>query len=211
MSARAYTSPPAFPWDEHIPALRRFWADGLSCSEIARELSRVAKRPCTRNAVISKVNRLGLPPRRPTTRRPGQGGPSRPRPVRGARPQASLGVGDPPNVRAMQTALERALAPETALAAVIAGGPKGASGVRLLDLKPRQCRWPLQDLPARMSPSARAVVQRFCGAGCEEGSSWCSAHRRIAYRPADHRWRDLQPPRARHARERALVAMGGHR
>jgi hypothetical protein len=208
MSARAYTNPPAFPWVEHIPALRRFWAEGLSCSEIARELSRAAKRPCTRNAVISKISRLGLPPRKSTRRRRdggfGQVGPSRPRPVGVARPQA------------MQTALERALTPETALVAVIAGGPprnafRGGSGMRLLDLRPRQCRWPLQHLPARMSPSARAVVQRFCGAGCEEGSSWCSAHRRIAYRPADDRRRDVDPPRGRHARESALLAMGGHR
>lgn len=42
--------------DERVALLRRWWAQGLSCSEIAKRLD------CglTRNAVVGKVHRLGL-------------------------------------------------------------------------------------------------------------------------------------------------------
>lgn len=58
--------------DERVELLKKLWADGLSASQIARELGEV-----TRNAVIGKVHRLGLSGRVTKTRieRP------RPRPV----------------------------------------------------------------------------------------------------------------------------------
>ncbi|NIJ40371.1 GcrA cell cycle regulator [Parvibaculum indicum] len=44
-------------WTEaHIDALRKMWADGYSCSQIAKALGD----GITRNAVIGKVHRLGL-------------------------------------------------------------------------------------------------------------------------------------------------------
>lgn len=48
-------------WTEtRVQQLRQFWSDGLSCSQIAAALDCVV----TRNAVIGKVNRLGLPARK---------------------------------------------------------------------------------------------------------------------------------------------------
>ena len=41
--------------DERVEQLKQLWADGLSASQIARQLGGV-----TRNAVIGKVHRLGL-------------------------------------------------------------------------------------------------------------------------------------------------------
>lgn len=41
--------------DERIELLKKFWAEGLSCSQVAAELGHV-----TRNAVIGKIHRLGL-------------------------------------------------------------------------------------------------------------------------------------------------------
>ncbi len=41
--------------DERVDLLKKLWADGLSASQIARQLGDV-----TRNAVIGKVHRLGL-------------------------------------------------------------------------------------------------------------------------------------------------------
>ena len=74
MSAMAWT-------DERVEMLKKLWADGLSASQIAKQLGGV-----TRNAVIGKVHRLGLsgratpsrPVRRPaptprTTREPRAG------------------------------------------------------------------------------------------------------------------------------------------
>lgn len=41
--------------DERVETLKRMWAEGLSASQIAKDLGGV-----TRNAVIGKVHRLGL-------------------------------------------------------------------------------------------------------------------------------------------------------
>ena len=41
--------------DERVEQLKQLWSDGLSASQIARQLGGV-----TRNAVIGKVHRLGL-------------------------------------------------------------------------------------------------------------------------------------------------------
>ncbi|MBL8531949.1 MAG: GcrA cell cycle regulator, partial [Hyphomonadaceae bacterium] len=61
--------------EERVALLRKLWAEGLSASQIAKQLGGV-----TRNAVIGKVHRLGLA---------GRATPSRPakRPVRAARPR----------------------------------------------------------------------------------------------------------------------------
>jgi hypothetical protein len=49
-----------FPWtDAAIAELKRLWATGVSCSEIARQLSPLGH--VSRNGVIGKVSRLGLP------------------------------------------------------------------------------------------------------------------------------------------------------
>ena len=53
--------------DDRVEILKKLWAEGLSASQIARELGDV-----TRNAVIGKVHRLGLAgrasPTKPKTR-----------------------------------------------------------------------------------------------------------------------------------------------
>ena len=63
--------------DERVETLKRLWLDGLSASQIAKQLGGV-----TRNAVIGKVHRLGLS---------GRATPSKParttfKPPRAARP-----------------------------------------------------------------------------------------------------------------------------
>ena len=49
--------------DDRVELLKKLWAEGLSASQIARELGEV-----TRNAVIGKVHRLGLSGRTTKTR-----------------------------------------------------------------------------------------------------------------------------------------------
>src|SRR5271166_5123559 len=47
---------PGMGWtDERVETLKKLWLDGLSASQIAKQLGGV-----TRNAVIGKVHRLGL-------------------------------------------------------------------------------------------------------------------------------------------------------
>ncbi len=45
-----------------VSALIALWSDGLTCREIGRRLG------FTKNAIIGKVNRLGLPKRNPSVR-----------------------------------------------------------------------------------------------------------------------------------------------
>jgi GcrA cell cycle regulator len=53
------------PWTRaHVERLPELWATGLTCSEIGRVLG------FSRNAVISKVRRIGLPMRKPKNARP---------------------------------------------------------------------------------------------------------------------------------------------
>jgi GcrA cell cycle regulator len=49
--------------EDRVLLLKKLWADGLSCSQIAGRLGRI-----TRNAVIGKVHRLGLSGRATTLR-----------------------------------------------------------------------------------------------------------------------------------------------
>lgn len=49
--------------EEHDALLRKFWKEGLSCSQTARALINEGCPPRTRNAIIGRVHRLGLPRR----------------------------------------------------------------------------------------------------------------------------------------------------
>lgn len=74
--------------DERETTLKKLWLDGLSCSQIAKQLGGV-----TRNAVIGKIHRLGLngraEPSRPTLKAPRPPRPVTTKPVRAAAPQVS--------------------------------------------------------------------------------------------------------------------------
>jgi GcrA cell cycle regulator len=59
--------PASSPWtDERCEVLRRLWADGLSASDIAKQLG-----GATRSGVLGKVMRLGLTPRKSSEFKPG--------------------------------------------------------------------------------------------------------------------------------------------
>src|SRR6266851_96252 len=63
--------------DERVEILKKLWLEGLSASQIAKQLGGV-----TRNAVIGKVHRLGLSGRAEPPR-PRRAAPKTPRTVRG--------------------------------------------------------------------------------------------------------------------------------
>lgn len=75
--------------DEQVETLTQLWMAGITCAKIAEQID-----GATRNAVIGKVSRLGLPPRR-SGGQPGQGGgnfnrkPRKPRKPK-AKPKAKL-------------------------------------------------------------------------------------------------------------------------
>jgi len=147
----------AMGWtDERVTLLRKLWAEGLSASQIAKQLGGV-----TRNAVIGKVHRLGLA---------GRATPSRPakRPVRTARPRI---VGPTaPRMRPTST-LPSVVIPH--LEPVRFEDGKAAS---VLTLSDTMCKYPIGD------PTDPDFA--FCGRGSAASGPYCADHARLAYQPS---------------------------
>jgi len=142
--------------DERVELLKKLWQDGLSASQIAKQLGGV-----TRNAVIGKVHRLGLS---------GRAAPSKPartvfkaprsaRPVSAA-PSPPRRIADPASLP--QSSPVRYVEEEPGLATV-------------LTLGAHMCKWPIGD------PSLDSFT--FCGRRTGEGP-YCHEHSEVAYQPA---------------------------
>ena len=144
--------------DERVETLKKLWQDGLSASQIAKQLGGV-----TRNAVIGKVHRLGLS---------GRAAPSKPaRPVfKAPRPQRPAAAPSAPRRIAEPVAVETA-APQPP-ARYVDEAPGSAT---VLTLGAHMCKWPIGD------PSSDGFT--FCGRRASEGP-YCVEHARIAYQPA---------------------------
>jgi GcrA cell cycle regulator len=142
-------------WTTHrIEQLKRLFDEGLTCSQIAREID------VTRNAVIGKLSRLGLnrpandagyrrlsPPRAVTTR------------------QSQVRT-----LRMMHAEMEAAAVGVTVADETISD----ARRCSLLELSAESCRWPLG------RPGADDFA--FCGNAPVDGLPYCPGHARMAYR-----------------------------
>jgi GcrA cell cycle regulator len=178
--------------DERVSLLKNLWTEGLSASQIAKQLGGV-----TRNAVIGKVHRLGLA---------GRATPSRPvkclttpivrlRPVFVPTPAAPIGeaVVEAAAPAVSAKAEEAKIAPPQAPAPAKAVKAK-ARAVRqdeiigVLDLGPNMCKWPIGD------PGDADFG--FCGSQCASGAVYCTEHAAIAFQPAMAR----RPPASREDR-----------
>ncbi len=141
--------------DERVSTLKKLWLEGLSASQIAKQLGGI-----TRNAVIGKVHRLGLS---------GRATPSQPartafKPQRIARPATPA----PQPVR-------RAIpAPPPVEHPVHRMEEPGFATV--LTLGAHMCKWPIGD------PSTDGFS--FCGRRTGEDGPYCNEHARVAYQPA---------------------------
>jgi GcrA cell cycle regulator len=155
---------------ERIEQLKRFFHAGLSCSQIANEIG------VTRNAVIGKMNRLGLSrPKELSARQTEQR-----RAAKLARPKT------PPAWRPKRSRLNIAAQRELLKAAFPAAPSRvedvpihNGRGCTLLELGREQCRWPISH------PGAADFC--FCGNAPAAGLPYCPGHARIAYRPARQR------------------------
>ena len=150
--------------DERVTTLKKLWLDGLSASQIAKQLGGV-----TRNAVIGKVHRLGLS---------GRAAPSQPaRPAfkapRPARPAATAMPSAPRRVIAAEPAALPAVAQQPSVPAFRAEEPGSAT---VLTLGAHMCKWPIGD------PSLDNFT--FCGRRSEENGPYCHEHASVAYQPA---------------------------
>jgi GcrA cell cycle regulator len=142
--------------DERVSTLKKLWLEGLSASQIAKQLGGV-----TRNAVIGKVHRLGLSGRATPSQ------PARPafKPHRIARPA----VPAPQPIR--RAAAVPAPPPEPMARRVEAPG-----SATVLTLGAHMCKWPIGD------PSSDGFS--FCGLRTGEDRPYCNEHARVAYQPA---------------------------
>ena len=144
--------------DERVETLKALWLDGLSASQIAKELGGV-----TRNAVIGKVHRLGLSGRAtpsqpsPVAFKPPRSRPAAPAPIVHRRPTATLGADSPPPEARFTPRVEE----------------PGAATV--LTLGRHMCKWPIGD------PSSSEFT--FCGRRASDERPYCVEHAKLAYQP----------------------------
>jgi GcrA cell cycle regulator len=175
-------SPVRETWSsERVELLKQHFNAGLSCSQIAREIG------VTRNAVIGKMNRLGLSrPRDATSAQQEHRRAARLAQAKmagGLRPIGSRPKRSHVNIFAQHKMLTAAFGePQPRAEEVpIANG----CGCTLLELGREQCRWPIST-PAH---AVGAEDFRFCGNEPVKGLPYCIGHARIAYRPAARRHR----------------------
>ena len=149
--------------DDRVDRLKTLWTEGLSASQIAKQLGGGV----TRNAIIGKVHRLGLSgraePSQPRRATPSAPRPRRPRPPRAipARPAPDRRPSSIPPRPAATSAPDPALAlPGTATAATL-----GA----------RMCKWPIGD------PASASFC--FCGRSAPDHGPYCDDHERVAHPP----------------------------
>lgn len=190
--------------DERVEKLKTLWNEGMSASQIAKDLGGV-----TRNAVIGKVHRLGLASRTVTKAE----APSEP--AAEAVPKPDPVVTAPPEPAAKKAAAPVEAAPvveadnddtedEAATPALsdraqslpalpsenavdIAEIDRSARKLSLMELTERTCKWPIGD------PSRGEFY--FCGQPAIAGKPYCQGHSSAAYQPMSSR-RDRERMRA---------------
>ncbi len=156
--------------DERVELLKKLWLDGLSASQIAKQLGGV-----TRNAVIGKVHRLGLS---------GRAAPSQPSRPTFKAPRAPR----PTPAPAPRRMVEHHAAP----APVPMLYPEEPGSATVLTLGAHMCKWPIGD-PASDSFS-------FCGRRSDTDGPYCAHHAQIAYQPQQARKRSSASELARSLR-----------
>lgn len=144
--------------DDRVATLKKLYADGLSASQIAKQLGGV-----TRNAVIGKVHRLGLSGRAAPSQpaRPVFKAPRPPRPVRPATPAAPRRV-----------VAEEVTTPAPGMPMPVHRIEEPGSATSLT-LGAHMCKWPIGD------PALDGFT--FCGRRNGEVGPYCREHAQVAY------------------------------
>lgn len=163
--------------DERVELLKKLWDSGLSASQIAARL-----RGVTRNAVISKLHRLGLSGRATTSRmkshRPTRipAAPTPKKVAHSARPRAPF-------------RLSTALFPDADAEPFVPGEELDIplnERRTIATMTDKDCRWPIGD-PQRPE-------FHFCNRHKVPGLPYCEFHARRAFQPPQPRRRDVQAP-----------------
>ena len=158
-------------WSEtRVTTLSQLWLDGLSASQIARQLGGV-----TRNAVIGKVHRLGLSGRAAASA-----------PARAPRTAAAR-TKRPRRVAMATPALRKSPVRSPVQACVPAPESPGLIG-DMAQLGAHTCKWPIGD--------PKSPDFSFCGRQAD--GRYCAAHERTGVRPG-MAWRVDRDPVVRRA------------
>jgi GcrA cell cycle regulator len=144
--------------DERVAILKKLWLEGLSASQIAKQLGGV-----TRNAVIGKVHRLGLS---------GRATPSRPVGSTFKAPRAPRPVSASPAAPRRVASSEPSHQPQQRPVVYRTEEPGSAT---VLTLGAHMCKWPIGD------PSSDGFT--FCGKRSGEHGPYCTDHAQVAYQP----------------------------
>jgi GcrA cell cycle regulator len=145
--------------EERVETLKKLWLDGLSASQIAKQLGGV-----TRNAVIGKVHRLGLS---------GRAAPSHPS-------RTTFKAPRPPRPISMPAPRPRALEPRAHhLPATREPYVELPGTATVLTLGAHMCKWPIGD------PASDDFT--FCGRRASDECPYCVDHARMAYQPPQGR------------------------
>ena len=161
--------------EERVGILKKLWLEGLSASQIAKQLGGV-----TRNAVIGKVHRLGLSGRA-TPSQPPRPAFKTPRPPRPAVSSSSA-------PRRMAPALHQPGSHPEPTPVYYVEEPGSAT---VLTLGAHMCKWPIGD------PASDNFT--FCGRRIGDGS-YCTEHARVAYQPQQKKGRGSAADLARSLR-----------
>jgi GcrA cell cycle regulator len=156
--------------DERVETLKKLWLDGLSASQIAKQLGGV-----TRNAVIGKVHRLGLSGRAAPSQ-PARPAFKTPRPARPAPASVPVARRPPPVDHSHAPAIAAEPAPRLP-AMVERVEERGVATV--LTLGAHMCKWPIGD------PSSDEFT--FCGRRSTDEGPYCVEHARVAYQPQQNK------------------------
>lgn len=136
---------------ERIALLRDYVTAGLSCRQIADEIG------VSRNAVIGKLNRLGL--------------------SRGRNPAVPRARVGPSSARRPQVLTQRLALKALFASEPIADNVVSVEPCSLLNIAPHRCRWPI----------GASADFTFCGNIAADGVSYCAGHARMAYRMSPQR------------------------
>jgi len=177
--------------DDRVEQLKTLWTEGMSASQIAKELGGV-----TRNAVIGKVHRLGLSSRNQgkpeaaekpaepaaapvvekVVRAPEPEAPAREEPAAGPVKDSEESTADVP---AAVAAPEGMVTIPSENQVDIAEIDRDAHKLSLMELTERTCKWPIGD------PSRGEFY--FCGHPVVAGKPYCKGHTAAAYQPMSSR------------------------
>lgn len=158
--------------EDRVATLSKLWADGLSASQIAKQLGGV-----TRNAVIGKVHRLGLsgrakpssPKKTASTAAKTTARASAPKVKTAAAPRA-------PSAPRTPRILTQTPPPPPPLEAKPMANGEFAT---ILTITDHMCKWPIGD------PSKDDF--RFCGRKTDPDEPYCLPHSQVAYQPSRRR------------------------